>query len=402
MRGIRTTMSLLTLCGAAHLWLASPAAGWLAQQAIPTAILSSVPGGSGKGGTEQEPVVQEPAAQGQQAQTQAKPAAKVPQLTVDEAIKAIQSNDRVELRKGAIALINSGEAAKKAVPTIMEVLNRQPLDGPTDLLFVLIELGPNAKDAVPVLIKYTGSSNFHARYLACRALGRIGEPSKPAVPIMIKMLDDQVASVRRNAAESLGRLGGKIAPNAVQPLMKATKDPLDPVREAAVLALGNFPELGQPAVPLLKEILQDERSTVRPEAAQSLWLLTKDADLVLPALKVLLKYGDLEWEAAQVMAMMGPAAEPAVPELIKSLRRDESVQVFAAAAFGSIGPAPSQLSRPCGNCSTAPKKECAPPLNRQSTRSKPIRATHGDRPGGADGGPRRMDGTRRRSHHAAV
>ncbi len=217
---------------------------------------------------------------------------KLPALTIEQAIKAIQSSDPAELRKGAIALIQLGAAAKPAVPTAVEVLDKQPLDGPTDLLFVLSELGLDAQPAIPVLVKYTASSNFHARYLACRALGRIGEPAKPAVPTLIKMLDDHVASVRRNAAEALGRLGGEVAPEAVQPLMNATGDKLDPIREAAVLALGNFGALADPAIPLLKKMLQDEDCTVRPEAAQSLWLLKKDAKLVLPVLQHLLKHGE--------------------------------------------------------------------------------------------------------------
>ncbi len=261
----------------------------------------------------------------------------LPTLTVEEAIKAIQSPDPHEIYRGAQTLVLSEGAAKKALSTMIEVLDKQPLDGPEHLLHVLVHLGPDAAPAVPVLIKYTGSSNFHSRYLACRALGRIGEPARSAVPIMIRLLNEEVSSVRRNAAEALGRLGDKIAPDAVEPLMKATRDPLDPVREAAILALGNFGTLAEPAIPLLQEILRDERNSARPEAALSLWLLTKDPEPILPVLRELLKYGHLEWEAAQVMTTMGPAAEPAVPDLIKALKGDDTMQIFVAEALGSIG-----------------------------------------------------------------
>ncbi len=34
---------------------------------------------------------------------------------------------------------------------------------------------------------------------------------------------------------------------------------------------------------------------------------------------------------------MGPAAEPAVPDLIEALNGDDSVQIYVAEALGSIG-----------------------------------------------------------------
>jgi HEAT repeat protein len=81
-----------------------------------------------------------------------------------------------------------------------------------------------------------------------------------------------------------------------------------------------------------------DASSVRPEAALSIWRLTKEANSVLPLLRKLLKDGDLPWEAAEVLAEMGPAAEPAVPDLILALDEDETMQIYAAEALGKIGP----------------------------------------------------------------
>ena len=41
---------------------------------------------------------------------------------------------------------------------------------------------------------------------------------------------------------------------------------------------------------------------------------------------------------AQALAEVGPAAEPAVPDLVRALEKDESVQIYAAEALGKIGP----------------------------------------------------------------
>jgi HEAT repeat protein len=259
-------------------------------------------------------------------------------MSVEEAIKVLNSQRALQQRKAAIVLVEAGERAKAAVPTIIEILEREWPDVRTELIFVLIELGPEAHQAVPVLLKLTTSENFHARYLACRALGGIGKPSRPAVPRLIELLDDQIASVRRRAAEALGALGDDTAPEAIEPLIKLIAAPHETVREAAVIAVGNFGSLADPALPILKQIAFDQRSTLRPEAALSLWKLTEDADLLTPLLTDLLQTKDAPWEAAEVLAVMGPAAQGAIPALIEALEKEPSLQIRAAEALGNIGP----------------------------------------------------------------
>ena len=166
----------------------------------------------------------------------------------------------------------------------------------------------------------------------------MGEAAKPAVPTLIERLGQDATSVRRNAAWALGALGPDVAPEAIEPLLRALDDPLVPVREQAVLALGGFGPLGEPAVPKLIAIARDRNSPLRSAACGSLWHLTGDAHLVLPILKEVLREGNVEWEPARVLAEMGPAAKSAVPDLIEALGKDESAQIPAAEALGSIGP----------------------------------------------------------------
>ena len=95
---------------------------------------------------------------------------------------------------------------------------------------------------------------------------------------------------------------------------------------------------GKPRCPSCRRWLTSDNSPERAQAALSIWRLTKDANFVLPILTKLLREGGLEWEPLEVIAEMGPAAEPVVPDLIRALEKDESVQIFAAEALGKIGP----------------------------------------------------------------
>ena len=116
-------------------------------------------------------------------------------------------------------------------------------------------------------------------------------------------------------------------------------DPLSPVRDEAVLALGNFGKLAEPVLPQLCTLVTQANSPQRCKAASSLWQLTRDTQFVLPHMIEHLRVGNLEWEAAEVLGIMGPAAAPAVTALVKALEGDESLQIAAAEALGNIGPA---------------------------------------------------------------
>jgi hypothetical protein len=73
----------------------------------------------------------------------------------------------------------------------------------------------------------------------------------------------------------------------------------------------------------------------------SLWRLSKDANLVLPALKKLIREGGLELDPPDIIPIlleeMGPAAEPVVPELVQVLEQGGTSQTYAAAALGKLG-----------------------------------------------------------------
>ena len=87
----------------------------------------------------------------------------------------------------AIGLDSIGQAAKKAIPDLIKVLD----------------------DLVP-----EGCAN------AAEALGLIGTPSKQAVPSLLKLLLSQYAQVRGNATGALGRIGKPAEPAILNPETK--------------------------------------------------------------------------------------------------------------------------------------------------------------------------------------
>ena len=132
-----------------------------------------------------------------------------------------------------------------------------------------------------------------------------------------------------------------MAPEAVPLLIAATKDPAHMVKEQAVLAVGKFGDLGKVALPGLQEMAMRDGSTVRTHAVLSMWRLSQDAQLVLPVLKKLIHEGGLELDPPEtvqiLLAEMGPAAEPVVPDLVQVLEQDGSSRTYAAAALGKLG-----------------------------------------------------------------
>lgn len=99
------------------------------------------------------------------------------------------------------------------------------------------------------------------------------------------------------------------------------------LRTQAVAAIGNLGEkhsevLGETVVPLLIARLKDDESPVRRYAVLALGQYGKKAERAVPGLIEVLrnnKRADSGWFAAEVLGNLGTAADPAVPELIRSL-----------------------------------------------------------------------------------
>lgn len=259
--------------------------------------------------------------------------------------KAVQSHDPLVCRGAGSALHLIGAEARPAVPALMKVLEEgHSSDTRISAIYALKGIGPEAKAAVPLLIKALDCEDFHTQYFAAQALGAMGKEAQAAVPALRRKVKEGVASVRRHAAAALGDIGAAIGEEGVQTLIEALHDPLEPVREKAVIALSKLGALAEPAIPVIRQALAGRTLAARAQAARTLWRLTGEADEALGILMVEMDEARDPLTAAEVLGEMGPAAAPAVDVLTQRLSsRDADIRLYAARALGRIG-APAQAA----------------------------------------------------------
>ena len=99
--------------------------------------------------------------------------------------------------------------------------------------------------------------------------------------------------------------------------------------------------IGPPAIPLLLDLLRDERDYIRRNAVDALIDLAPDTEAVQPALRRALRDddSDVAGDAARALGALGARAGPSVRALVGTLAHENPyVRVYAAEALASIGP----------------------------------------------------------------
>jgi HEAT repeat protein/outer membrane protein assembly factor BamB len=99
--------------------------------------------------------------------------------------------------------------------------------------------------------------------------------------------------------------------------------------------------IGPPAIPLLVDVLRDERPEIRRSAVDELIDLAPHTELVQPALRQALRDEDavVAGDAARALGALGSKASPSVGALVNTLsHEDPYVRIYAAEALASIGP----------------------------------------------------------------
>ncbi|MFQ3560541.1 hypothetical protein QZN11_27670 [Streptomyces gramineus] len=214
--------------------------------------------------------------------------------------------------------------------------SRSVLDGglaatnePVYLTGLLAAWGSPARGALPELLAALPRHPLPV----CRALASVADPQ--ADVHVIEALQAQArqgeAAVRQAAASALHSLNGDAAPlvSVLAELLAGRGNGLEH-SVAAAAALG---ETARALLPQLRTLLAEpprSRETVPAiraalGAASLVWQLTRDAQTVLPVIREGLAWASRPWgratavRATEVARLLGPAAEPLVPDLLPLL-----------------------------------------------------------------------------------
>jgi HEAT repeat protein len=123
------------------------------------------------------------------------------------------------------------------------------------------------------------------------------------------------------------------------PLLKRLLN--SPNEDLHVVTIEVIRRIGPPAIPLLVDLLRDERVSIRRNAVDALIDLPPHTEWVQPALRRALRDEDSEvaGDAARALGALGHRASLSVGALVKTLtHEDPYVRVYAAEALASIGP----------------------------------------------------------------
>jgi HEAT repeat protein/outer membrane protein assembly factor BamB len=115
-----------------------------------------------------------------------------------------------------------------------------------------------------------------------------------------------------------------------------------------VVTLEIIRRIGPQAIPLLVDLLRDERVSIRRNAVDALIDLPPHTESVQPALRQALGDEDSQvaGDAARALGALGHTASPSVAALVKTLsHEDPYVRVYAAEALASIGPKAAAATR---------------------------------------------------------
>ena len=212
---------------------------------------------------------------------------------------------------------------RAAVPVLIQALSDRDPAIREQAAFVLADIGEAAKAAVPHLIQILhqhpeSSISGSAAY----ALEKIGTA---AVPDLIQALNDEDPSLRNTAVEMLARLRGE-AQAAIPQLVQALSDEDPVISSSAAIALGKIAEaapgslaaMAKKAVPPLVQMMSSTDPALHGSAAYALEQIGKDA---VPHLIPVLSHEDpfIRGNVVEALDRIGAAAQDAVPQLIQAL-----------------------------------------------------------------------------------
>ncbi len=202
---------------------------------------------------------------------------------------------------------------------------------------LMTALGVEIALAEPVLVAGLKEKNAALRMQAAYSLANRGLKADEVLPIFLEGLKNDVASVRRQAAEAIAPYGPKAA-RAVPALTAALDDRDDAVRAQALQTLRKVAD-AKTLLPVALKVLRHKDTNLHDQGAEIFFQIGPESVSDLATLLRNEKAPGLRLVCVQALAMVGPRAKDAVPELIRALADAQPrTRLNAARALGNIGP----------------------------------------------------------------
>jgi HEAT repeat protein len=271
--------------------------------------------------------------------------------------------------RSAMMLARIGEPARKAVPVLIEILDRSGKTsssgaGATGTKEVstaantsywcmksLGMFGPVAAEAVPSVTIFLRSpeSSSQLRVLAADTLGQIR--TSAAIGVLTAELmkprrssDYESILLRQTIIDGLA-FAGPLAAGAIPALGRATEDDNADVRRRACDALGALGPRAEGAMnSLLERLILDEDAAVQDAAAHA---LAQVGDPAVESLVDLLERAspDVQWRAAKALGQVRPAAKSAFESLRRAFDSSSAqVRIEAIDAAWKISQTPQTVA----------------------------------------------------------
>lgn len=254
------------------------------------------------------------------------------QAAVQALARTMTETTRTEIRREAAHGL--ARLGAPAVPAAIAVLGDQLPETRILAAETLARIGAVAADAVPTLVSLLDDEDAKVRAAATRALGRIGQVDRLSIPALTVRLQDSDPTVRAAAADALGEFG-PAAKEAAKSLALALQDHEHDCCRAAAGALERLGTGAEAATPALIDLLEKGNTDASAHAACA---LANVGDQAVPLLVTAMKNEKARYWAMLALGEMGPAAKPAVPELVSMLAdKDPNVRREVLLCLGGIG-----------------------------------------------------------------
>ena len=250
-----------------------------------------------------------------------------PEESIPWLVKAypLTTNESSNVRHDLIHLLGRGgtNAAKLAMPLVIEALNDRKADVAWTAAQTLARWGQPAPQAIPSLLLLLNGTNEEASMSAASALGRITNRCDEALPGVRRLLDSTNDYRRAVAAMTLWRLGG----DAEQ--TRRTLEGLLTTKRAKGAAASSLGQMGEPARASVPALLKASHESAgrwvemydRAQCAKAVLSLQGESPEAYAVLEEALTTESNSWVRATMageVGQLGALAKPLLPALRKA------------------------------------------------------------------------------------